>query len=144
MSDTPMAEYVVAAEWLDATLRGDTALMAEVTDICEHPAPQDAVYPLVTFALHHAEDTMVVGEHRVWADLLMLITVVGQTASTKALQAAAVRIDALLHRASGTTADGQIVSSWRTESFALPDEYEGIQYRRLGGFYELLVQPLNP
>lgn len=144
MSDTPMAEYLVAAEWLYATLHGDTALMATVTDVTEHPGPQNATFPLVTFALHTATDVSEVAEHRIWAQLLMLVTVTGQGPSTLPLKPAALRLDALLHRTSGATADGQVISSVRREEFYAPDLYEGIQYRRIGGIYELLVQPLNP
>jgi len=139
-----MAEYLVAAEWLYGTLHGDTPLMDVVTDVVEHPGPQDAVYPICTFALHSATDVAEVAEHRIWAQLLMLVTVIGQTTSTLDLKAAAIRIDALLHRTSGSVSDGQVISSVRREEFYAPDQYEGIQYRRIGGMYELLVQPLNP
>ncbi len=139
-----MNEYPRAAEWLYATLHGDSALMAAVSGIYEHPAPQGSTYPVVTFQQQAEVDVEVIDANRVWAEFTILVRVIGQTASTASLKAAADRLDALLHRVSGVTADSQVISCVRTEVFHLAEEVNGVSYRHLGGLYSLLVQPLNP
>jgi hypothetical protein len=137
-----MNEYVSAATWLTETLT--TPPIAGVTAVCEHPAPQLSVYPLITFQQQSELDLEVINAHRVWAEFQFLVRVIGQTASSLDLKAIADEIDARLHRTSGTTSDSQVISSTRKYVFHMPEEAQGVEYRHLGGLYELLVQPLNP
>lgn len=134
-----MNEYTRAARWLATTLDGIT----DVTAVYEAPAPQDAAYPCVTFDQAHASDLTEIGAHRIWADLTFLVAAVTKGLSTLALEAIADEIDTRLHRASGTTSDGRVVSSVRLEPFHDRPVEDGVTYVRLGGLYQLLVQPLN-
>ena len=137
-----MNEYVSAMAWITATLT--TPPIAGVTGVYEHPAPQLSVYPLITVQQQSELDLEVINAHRVWAEFIFLVRVIGQTASTLSLKAIADEIDARLHRTSGTTSDSQVISSTRISVFHMPEEAQGVEYRHLGGLYELLVQPLSP
>ena len=135
-----MNEYTRAAHWLVASL----AALPGSPKVYEAPAPQDATFPCVVFEQHDETDVSVIGAHRVWARFLFLVTVIDRGLSTLALEPIADAIDAALHRTDGTTSDGRIVSSTRDAVFHDRPVEEGITYVRLGGTYELLVQPLNP
>lgn len=138
-----MNEYPRAAEWLYATLT--TPAIAGLTGgVHEHPAPQGTAYPAITFSLQAATDVGELAEHRIWAELLLLVRAWGQTRSTASLRAIADEIDARLHRGSGTTSDGRVISSVRLEAHHDRNVADGIEYRALGGIYQLLVQPLSP
>lgn len=135
-----MNEYTRAARWLATALAG----LPGTPKVYEAPAPQDATYPCVTFEQHDEADVAVIGAHRVWARFLFLVTAVDKGLSTSALEPVADAIDAALHRTDGTTSDGRVISSTRDDIFHDRPIEEGITYVRLGGTYELLVQPLNP
>ncbi len=53
----------------------------------------------------------------------------------------AMEMDTRLHRANGTTTDGQVISCVRSDE--RPDSWleQGNEYRGLGGLYHLIVQP---
>lgn len=137
-----MNEYPRAQRWLYQTLT--VPPIPGVGTVSEHPAPQGAPRPWLTYQLQAPDDLMVVGEDRVWAAMLMLVTVGNQTESTRSLMAIADEIDRRLHGSDGIAEDGRIISSVRQTVFHADDLQDGVPYRRLGGIYELLVQPLNP
>lgn len=145
---TTVVEVVEAYEWLDATLKGDATIQSLVGNparVHEHPAPQGTVSPYITVqSMAPLEDLDVVGAHRVWTEGLFLVRAVAETASIKVVEPIAKRIDELLHRSGGATADGRVVSSTREEAFYLPEFTNGKSYRHLGGVYRLYIQPLNP
>jgi len=134
-------EYSEAAAWLTATLTGISGMTGGVQ---EHPAAELSTYPLVTFSEQAWTDVSVINGHRVWSELLFLVTAISKGESTLALKAIATEIDNRLHRASGTTTDGQIIESIRQGGFQTSEVDNGVSYRRLGGFYQLIVQPTNP
>lgn len=137
-----MNEYPRAAKWLYTVLTQPP--IPGVAIVSEHPAPQGSARPAVTFNLQAPDDLIVIGEHRVWAEFLMLVTVSDQTESTASLKGAADEIDARLHRTDGIADDGRIISSTRVSAFHADELTDGVPWRRLGGLYSLLVQPLNP
>jgi hypothetical protein len=134
-------EYPRAQRWLYQTLT--TPPITGVGTVSEHPAPQGSPQPVITYSLQAPDDLMVVGEDRVWAAMLMLVTVSKATESTRSLMAIADEIDRRLHGADGVADDGRVISSVRQTLFHADEINDGVQYRRLGGIYELLVQPLN-
>lgn len=137
------SEYPRAATWLTTVLT--TPPITGLTGgVHEHPGPQGSVYPMVTFQQQSEVDLSVINAHRVWAEFLILVRVIGQTASTVSLEAIADEIDARLHRVSGTTTDAQVISSVRESSFHMAEAVQGVEYRHLGGLYQLLVQPTHP
>ncbi len=133
-----MNEYPRASDWLNTVLAG----ISGVNTICEHPVPQGQPYPAITWSVQASDDMTVVGESRVWAEFLMLVTAVDQTRSTLALQSIADAIDLALHGTTGDVADASVISSVRISPFQDSDIADGVPYRRLGGLYSLLVQPL--
>lgn len=136
---TTINEYTRASRWLATTLDGIT----DVTGIYEAAAPQDATFPCITFDQAEAEDLTVVGENRVWAAFTFQVVAVTKGLSTLAIEAIADAIDSRLHRGSGTTSDGRVVQSTRLEPFHDRPIEDGVTYVRLGGLYQLLVQPLD-
>lgn len=140
---TGFMEYPEAAEWITGLLTGTP--IAGVTAVQEHPAQELSTFPLITFSQQAPSvDVMVINGNRVWSELVFLVTAIAKGESTKALKAIATEIDARLHRASGTSTDGRILESVRTGGFQASELDNGVQYRRLGGFYQLIVQPTNP
>lgn len=137
-----MNEYPRAAKWLYQTLT--TPPIPGIRTVSEHPAPQGSPRPTITFLLQAPDDLTVVGEDRVWAAFLMLVTAIDQTESTASLRPYADEIDRRLHGTDGVADDARVISSVRLSAFHADEVDDGVPYRRLGGLYELLVQPLNP
>lgn len=113
--------------------------------VYEHPGPADSPARAITMTVQAATDLTVIGEERVWASALMAVTARDQTESTWSLKDVADEIDARLH---GTDAvlDGlmAVISSTRVDPIQIAELVDGVPYRRLGGLYELLIQPANP
>jgi len=103
-------------------------------------APEGAAQPFIVFQQQATSDLMVVGAARVWASMLYLVKVVGQTTSFTALQPAADLVDAALHAAAGQVGGGTILACTRERAFSLVEESNGLQWRHLGGVFRLLVQ----
>lgn len=137
-----MNEYPRLAKWLYTTLT--TPPIPGIKTVSEHPAPQGSLRPTITFLLQAPDDLTVVGEDRVWATFVMLVTATNQTESTASLKPYADEIDKRLHGTDGVADDARIISSVRLSAFQSDELNDGVPYRRLGGIYELLVQPLNP
>lgn len=128
----------VADEWVYTTLHGDATLMALISDVFSGGAgPEGATFPFATFQNMSGMDLAVVGAFRIWTDLVYLVKVVGHTADFQSLKTAVARIDVLLHRSSGTTADGTIWACVREQTIRLPEVVKGDQYRHSGGLYRL-------
>lgn len=136
-----MIETARMEQWLYTTLAADTALTALVgTRIYSHVAPNEATFPLVVFGLQTAEDVMGVGPARIMAQAVYVVRVIGQTGSFGALKAAADRLDAVLHGASGSAGDGVVLACVRTQPFEMVETIAGVQYRHLGGLFRLWAQ----
>lgn len=138
-----MNEYPRAAKWLYGVLTSPP--ISGIATVGEHPIPQGKPYPGITYQLQGSDDLTVVGEARVWAEFQMLVTAVGQTQSTESLRTAADAIDARLHGLHGTygpAGDAAVISSTRISVFHTDEINDGVPYRRLGGIYSLLVQPI--
>lgn len=135
-------ETTVIARWLYTKLAADSSLTAIVgTRIYEQPAPQEAVYPLVVFQLQTTDDVSAVGGIRVMTTAEYLVRVIGQSANvTSSLLTAAERIDAVLHRASGSVTGGAVIGAVRLRPFVLAETDGPVQYRHLGGIYRLWAQ----
>lgn len=145
---TAIIAYPEATTWLFATLT--TPPISGIADrVFEIDAPEEVTNAgelWIDFeAQAPGEDAAEVAEQRIWTEYAFLVRVVGRGRSTAALKTIALAIDARLHRANGTTTDGQVISSVRTQE-APPDKWllQGVEYRSLGGFYNLIVQSLHP
>lgn len=131
-------EAKAAEEFLNATLTGDATLMAAVPGgVWNIQADQPTVYPFVTFQFMSGVPYSAVGAFRIWASMIYLVKVIGESANFDDLDIAAARIDALLHRASGTVTDGVVWSCTQEATIREPDAIAGKQFRVAGGRYRL-------
>lgn len=141
-----MAESTTIDRWLYTVMAADAQLAAVVgTRIYSDLAPggtTGAVLPMVVYQMQAANDLMVVGSARVWANALFLVRGVAQRVSYDGdLITMADRIDAVLHGASGSNAEGNVWECVREREFRLTEVgADGRQYRHLGGLYRILAK----
>lgn len=142
-----MFEPLIAKTWLRATLAADSTLVALIGGagsprIYDAPAPESAAYPYVVYKPYTpGRDLAVIGGIRVWSELLYIVKAVHRAESyADPLQTLAERIDALLHRASGAVTGGQVIACVRVSPLELPELKNSVNYRHLGGVYQLQVQ----
>ncbi|MBA3587309.1 MAG: hypothetical protein H0W41_06705 [Chloroflexi bacterium] len=135
--------YPEAITWLYATLT--TPPIAGVIGVYEQSAPIGATTSDDTWIEYEpfapGGDVAEVSEQRIWTEFAFLVRAVKRGRSTMDLKAIAMEMDTRLHRADGTTTDGQVISCVRSDE--RPDSWleQGNEYRGLGGLYHLIVQP---
>jgi hypothetical protein len=141
--------YTRATTWLYGVLTATpiTGVALSGLAVYELDAPEGATQAgdvWVTFeALAPGMDVAEVAAQRIWTEFVFNVLAVTRGRSTKALEAIADEIDNRLHRKAGTTSDGQIIQSTRSEEHdPQPWLDQGVEYRGLGGQYHLIVQPL--
>lgn len=135
-----MSETYAADTWLYGKLHTDVTLMAAVTGVYADMAPESAAYPLVIFALLDGDDLITINGIRIWVTATYEVKVITDAESFSGIKAAVDRIDALLHRASGTVTDGTVYECVRTMPLRYVEQLAGRQYLHLGGLYRLRVQ----
>lgn len=135
-----MSEPFVAETWLYTTLAGDAALMGLATGVYADVAPEGAVFPFVVFTYQAGRDVATLNGNRIHTWATYQVKAITDQPSYGAVRTIADRIDALLHRATGTAADGTIFSCVREEPVRFTESASGKQYRHLGGLYRLQVQ----
>lgn len=136
-----MIESVRVEQWLYATLTSDATLAVAVGTRCYgYIAPAAAQFPLLLFAMQDGSDVMGVGTVRVMFQGIFQVKVVGATNSFATLKPLADRIDAVLHGATGSVADGAILACTREQPLAYVDLSGETQYRHLGGLYRIIAQ----
>lgn len=133
-------ETIVADTWLYETLTGDSALMAEVTGVHSTSRTRDSELPAVVFEWLAGTDVMYVNGIRVWHSGVWIVKAVDVTSSWTDVQTAAERIDALLHRQSGSPTGGTVFTATREAPFRSAYTNEGVSYRELGGRFRIAVQ----
>lgn len=116
-----------------------------VLDVYEDNAPQGATQAdslWIEFELMApGADVAEIAEQRIWTEFAFRITACCRGRSTKALEAVADEIYSRLHRSNGTVAGGDVISATRSDEVVGNDLAQGIEYRQLGGIYNLIVQP---
>lgn len=137
--------YTRATRWLYAQLT--TSPISGIVGVYEDDAPEgatDADDVWIEFELQApGQDLGVVGEQRVWTEFAFLVRAITRGRSTIALEAVADEIDNRLHRKSGTTSDGRVIQATRSEDSQDSWLKQGVEYRGLGGIFNLIVQPLT-
>jgi hypothetical protein len=126
------------AEWLFSRLRSGL-----VEDrVHEGIAPPKELSPYIVWQLQfEGNDLYAVGAERIWTDPLVLVKAIDQVRDWAPLSPIADEIDARLHKASGVTVDGQILSCARERPWSFIEYPGNIEHRHLGGFYRILVRP---
>lgn len=134
-------ETFVADDWLFSTLSGDATLAAIVGNrIYPSPPAPSTAYPLIIVELLAAPLRKTADDTVIWVEADYLIKVYVKGRSYNNARAAAFRVNELLHKKRGTTADGIVVSSSRVETQRGAEEESDAQYRWVGGIYQLLAQ----
>lgn len=132
-------ETNAAEQWIATTLRADTALEALVGVGIHNTVRKSSALPCVLFQLQASgADFMTLGGVRVWSSLLYLVRGLAEQSGYEGnLVLIANRIDALLHRASGSNAAGTIFTCVRVRPFQMLEVASGRQFSHLGGIYEI-------
>lgn len=142
------SEVVTAEAWIRATLIAATvpaALGGSAPRLYSHVAPQGTAYPFVVWQLQApGDDLAIVNQHRVWADLVYAVQVVGRIGAwddaTVDLGALSAWADGALHNGSGNYSGGIVYDCTRERPVAFVETDGDIQYRHLGGIYRLHVR----
>lgn len=136
--------YTRATSWLYAALTSPA--ISGVLDAYEDEAPEGATTAesvWLTFELlAPGLDVAEVAEQRIWTEFPFAVLVWARGRSTKALQDIADEVDDRLHRASGVAdTDGYVLQATRSQEHQEKRTEMGVEYRGLGGVYNLIVQP---
>ena len=139
-----MADELTRAEqWLYATLTGDATLTGIIgARVYSELAPSGATFPCVVSGLQSATDVQTHNANRIMVAALWLVKGIAQAESFGGqLQQIADRLDVLLHRSAGGSADSaSIITSVRVEPFKQAAVEDGVHYRSLGGIFRLYTQ----
>jgi hypothetical protein len=106
-------------------------------------APQGVPFPYIITQSQSAVDVIAIGPIRVMANTIYLVKGIAQGQYySPALVSIANRIDSLLQaqKADSVSGGGRIVSCVRQRPFRLTEATNGVQYRQLGGIYDINVQ----
>lgn len=138
-----MPETLSAEKWIYATLAADGALAAVVgTRIYADRIPQNVAspYPCVLFGFLSGVDFNAVGSVRVWTNMLYVVRAIDEVETFLGnIKTAAGRIDAVLHRASGSTSEGTVWAAIREQPYRMSEEAEGRVFSHLGGVFRILA-----
>lgn len=138
-----MSETLVAERWLTDILSNDATLTGLINGrVYGYVAPDDSELPLVVFKFFDGADETGVGAVRLYSALQYIVEVIGEGESFVALETIANRVDVLLHGKNNLLVDGgNIIECIRVRPTASVEVIEGgVQYRHLGGIYQLMVQ----
>lgn len=136
-----MTQTLTVDKWLYALLSTDATLLgAAPGGVHADAAPRGTAFPVVIFALQDAIDGMSFNGVRILTKATYEVKVVGAVGGYNAIDTAYGRVDALLHRASGSATGGYVYSCFRIEPFRYREDLDGVEYRHLGGLYEIQVQ----
>lgn len=144
-------DLIVVDEWIygmlanDNTLNGtggllDSFVPSSKGEIYGDTIPEDVKFPYIIFHLQAPGiDGMTVEGDLVINRSQWTIKVVDRSESYQPIKAVYSRIHQLLHKASGTVVDGQVLHSRRIQAIHYPELRESMSYRHLGGIYQIYV-----
>jgi hypothetical protein len=143
---TPISEYAEATTWLYGKLTSPP--ITGILDAFEDAAPEGTTAATDIWIVFEAQadglDAAEVGEQRIWTEFPFLVRAVTRGRSTVALKTYDKAIDARLHRKDGTTSEARVLSAVRTGPHQDHWLEQGVEFRALGGFYNVIVQSLDP
>jgi hypothetical protein len=117
---------------VDATLQGFAP-----GGVWPDMAPPGTTTPFVIIANQSGTDTLTATAFRILARPVYQVKAVGPTTVQTAIRNAANRIDFLLARTNGATANSTIEACWRDGAFILSELVAGALWVNIGGFYRL-------
>lgn len=139
----PTPHTILAQQFVYARLAADATLAS--LGIYDDDVPGGVGYPLVQIrntipATHRA----VIGDKIIYATTRFLVVAITEfrtrRPSWSSLVDPASRIHAQLHQATGAVGGGQVYRSSESGEYRQSYTHEGIYYRELGAFYDVLVQ----
>lgn len=140
-----MNEYPRAAKWLYETLTNPpiTGVGANVYEDDAPEAVTDSSTVWITFeTLDNGSDLRTdVGSYRVFTEFVFQVAAFMRGRSTQALKDIADEIDSRLDRASAAIDDAIVLACERTGPVQEPYLKQGVEYRALGGVFNLTIQP---
>lgn len=136
-----MAELNAIDKFLYDQLAGDSALTDVVGQrIYGEMAPDEAAFPYVVYQFLTGNDLAVINGTRIWSNCTYMVKAIDEAQSYEGdLKTAAGRIDAVLHKQSGSNANGTVYSSVREQPYRMLEPDQGRQFRHLGGIYRILA-----
>jgi len=138
-----LSEVAQAFQWVNSTMRADSALMAAATGgVFQGMADIGTIPPYASYGKQADRDKLTVNAIRLWASILMQIKMVGPVSNFVALVAGANRIDALFGsvRPTGLPGGGGVLQCYRDGEIALDEIVNGAQWSHLGGLYRIDLQ----
>jgi hypothetical protein len=137
-----MSEVAQAFQWVNSTMRADSALMsAAVGGVWQGYADIGVTGPYTLYGQQASSDVLTMNAVRLWASILMQIKAVGPVNNYAALVTIADRIDTLFKRVGPVgLAVGGVLQCYREQSLALDEVIAGQQWSHLGGLYRIDVQ----
>jgi hypothetical protein len=140
-----MIETATAEKWIFDTGTTDAIMIALVgTRWYNEGGPQGVTYPYVLYS-HYASnpDTLGMGANRVLARLEYIICGIDNSRSYTRLTPIANQIDELFNMKGSIVIPGygMILYSRRFQPFKLAEDLDTVNYRRLGGRYQIDVVP---
>ena len=127
-------------QWMYARLTGDAQVMAVFgTRVYRKVIPQAASYPPSLVMQYMGGGTLaVINGIRIWSDMLFMIKATGTNGQYTNLRNGMDRVDALLHRATGSVTGAQII--WCEQVNEVPIEpvvYSGETYEQIAVMYRV-------
>lgn len=108
----------------------------------DSPPPPDAALPYVSIVVVEPRDVGAVGLVEVMARAEVTVKAVDQAEAYEEVRDVAVAIHNALQGRSGVPLDGDgtLLSSRRLRAVSYPEQTDGVEYRHLGGTYEVFAQ----
>lgn len=134
-------ETLAADAWLETVLGSDQTLLSQgLTGAFAEMAPTQQPVPFILWTNQGALDITTVGWNRISVQVTYLVRAVHQARDFGPLQPMADQIDRLLHGQMGNALGRVIQQCVREAPYQqVEDRGEGIQWRHLGGRYQLWV-----
>lgn len=136
-------EIAQAYNWVDTTMRADSALMAAATGgVYQGYADISVIPPYALYTQQAGTDILTMNALRLWTSILMQIKMIGPATNYVALVTGADRIDALFKRVGPTALPGSggVLEAHRESTIAYEELINGAQFSHLGGLYRIDLQ----
>ncbi len=135
-------EIAQAFQWVDTTMRADSALMTAATGgIFQGIADISVVAPYASYRQQSSMDVLTMNAVRLFNRILMQIKGTSPSSQYSSLTTIADRIDALFKRVGPVTlSTGGVLEAHREQIISYEELTSGVQYCHLGGLYLIELQ----
>lgn len=135
-------EIVQAFQWVDTTIRADTALMTAATGgVFQGIADISVVAPYASYRQQSSMDVLTMNAVRLFNRIVMQIKGVAPSSKYATLITIADRIDELFKRVGPVTLPtGGVLEAHREQIISYEELTSGVQYCHLGGLFLIELQ----